>query len=74
MRGGIGAGDRRFRPRFVEVVDVWKDDSGMGPYRPRVALAHAESSGRNNPSLVPSRTSQHPLAWIWPMGRNGIGQ
>ena len=25
VRGGIDSGDRRFRPRFVRVVDVWKE-------------------------------------------------
>ena len=25
MRGGIDSGDHRFSPRFVGVVDVWKD-------------------------------------------------
>ena len=41
VEGGIDPGDHRFRPRFVGIVDVWKDfsDSGMGPYPPRVALA-----------------------------------
>lgn len=38
VRGGVDPGDRRFFPRFVGVVYIWKDFfyQMMGPYPPRV--------------------------------------
>ena len=39
VRGGIDPWANGFRPRFVGVVDMWKDsDPGIGPYPPRMAL------------------------------------
>ena len=46
VRGVIDPWDRRFRPRFVAVVDVWKIfNQGMGPCLSPVVLAHAGSFG-----------------------------
>ena len=65
VRGGIDPGDRRFRPRVVGVVDVWKIFyAGMGPYPPGVVLAHPGSMG--------SRQNHPPLAWIWTWGSANI--
>ena len=41
MRGGVVLGDHQCRPRFVGVVDMWKDAlSGDGPYPSRVQRNH----------------------------------
>ena len=54
MRGGIDPGDDRFRPRGVEVVDLWKvANPGMGN-RPRVRRdLGVVPSGNSRGTLVP---------------------
>ena len=53
MRGGIDPGDRRFRPRFVGVVDMLKvTDAWMGPYLPRVALVPRTTTNQRSASGV----------------------
>lgn len=48
----------------------------MGPYPLPLALAHAGAMAGiiSVPYQQPSRRSQQPLAWIWPISRIGIGQ
>ena len=64
MRGGFDPGDHRFRPQVVGFVMYGgTSDPGMGPCRPRVALALFSS---------PSQSSIGRWGWGFRTVRGGV--
>ena len=77
MRGGIGPGDPRFRPRVVGVVDTWNEFgpgdgklSSPGPAGPRRCPEGQLSPRAGYMSLSQLATSQ--LGWGFHTLRGGI--
>ena len=68
VRGGIGRGNSRFRPRWVE-VDVHNIyDPGMRPYPPRLSLALWASANQHQPERSANQHQPVSLGFHKPWG------